>query len=73
MLLAHRVSYELHHGPIPQGALILHSCDNPGCVNPAHLRAGTQSENILEAFAKGRKKIPQQLRREREAKAAIDN
>lgn len=69
MLLAHRASYEFSAGPIESGLYILHSCDNPGCVNPAHLRAGTQSENIAEAFAKGRKLIPQEIRR-RKALAA---
>ena len=46
--------------PIKAGMLALHSCDNPSCVNPLHLREGTQSENIREAFAKGRKISPQQ-------------
>ena len=54
-ILAHRLSYTIHHGAIPDGMVIMHSCDNPGCVNPAHLKAGTQSENIIEAFNKGRK------------------
>lgn len=58
MLLAHRVSYEIHKGPLADGMLVLHSCDNPSCVNPDHLRAGTQSENIKEAFSKGRKYAP---------------
>jgi hypothetical protein len=54
-VFAHRLSYEIHNGPIPAGLVVMHSCDNPGCVNPAHLRAGTQSENIKEAFQKLRK------------------
>lgn len=54
-ILAHRLSYQMHHGPIPDGMVVMHSCDNPSCVNPDHLRTGTQSENILEAFSKGRK------------------
>ena len=56
--LAHRVSYELTHGAVPEGCYVLHSCDNPSCVNPAHLRAGSQSENIKEAFDKKRKVQP---------------
>jgi len=51
---AHRVSYEIFHGPIPYGLLVMHSCDRPVCVNPAHLRAGTQKENMREASVRGR-------------------
>jgi hypothetical protein len=54
-ILAHRLSYEIHKGQIPEGMVVMHSCDNPSCVNPDHLSVGTQSQNILEAFAKGRK------------------
>lgn len=57
-LLAHRLSYRIYKGPIPDGFNVLHNCDNPSCVNPNHLRAGTQSENIIESYAKGRKILP---------------
>jgi hypothetical protein len=51
---AHRVMYELVYGPIPEGAHILHSCDNPPCVNPLHLRAGSNAQNQAEKAARGR-------------------
>jgi hypothetical protein len=53
--LAHRVSYEATFGHIPRGALILHSCDSPACVNPAHLRAGTHKNNTADMDARGRR------------------
>ena len=45
-LQAHRVAYELCVGPIPEGLVIDHMCHNPSCVNPEHLRAVTQKQNL---------------------------
>lgn len=50
---AHRISYELFHGH-PAKLHVLHSCDNPGCVSPLHLREGTHAENIQESADKKR-------------------
>lgn len=55
---AHRVSWMLAHGPIPQGKEICHTCDHRWCVNPDHLFAGTRSDNMKDAHAKKRTKIP---------------
>lgn len=53
-LAAHRVSYEYHVGPIPDGMNVLHSCDVRNCVNPAHLRLGTNRENTADMISRGR-------------------
>ena len=53
---AHRVSYMIHVGMIPDGMLVLHSCDNPCCVCPDHLRTGTDQDNINDKMARGRGK-----------------
>jgi len=50
----HRYAYLLAKGPIPEGLMILHSCDNRPCCNPDHLRAGTAKENREDAISRGR-------------------
>jgi hypothetical protein len=48
------VAYELAVGPIPAGCVVMHSCDNPPCCNPAHLLAAPQKDNLADMRAKGR-------------------
>lgn len=62
MMLAHRVAWEMTHGPITQGRCVLHSCDTPRCVAPEHLFLGTQADNVADMATKGRGAIGQKAR-----------
>jgi hypothetical protein len=54
-ILTHRLSWELHNRkPIPPGMFVIHSCDNPACVNPDHLSVGTSLDNMRDKMKKGR-------------------
>lgn len=69
MFLAHRVSLLLAGVDVPSGALVLHSCDNPKCVNPAHLRAGTSSDNMRDRASRSK---PVWMMGERHWRARMD-
>jgi len=55
---AHRVSYFLSKGPIPNGMVVMHQCNNPSCTNPSHLKVGLQLENIRYREKSGRGNQP---------------
>jgi hypothetical protein len=51
---AHRIAYQLENGPIPDGLLVCHFCDNPSCCNPWHLVTATAKQNTEDMIYKGR-------------------
>lgn len=54
VLMLHRVSYENYYGEIPNGSVVMHSCDNPSCINPEHLSIGSTKDNQMDKVNKGR-------------------
>jgi hypothetical protein len=54
LIAVHRERWEQANGPIPPGRLIMHTCDNPGCINIEHLRLGTPRDNMIDKVSKGR-------------------
>ena len=67
---AHRIAWELEHGPVPKQingsrASIMHTCDNPACVNPAHLVLGNQKRNLRDCVEKGRYTNPSIVTKEK--------
>ena len=72
LLKAHRLSYEIHRGSIPDGNVIRHKCNNPPCVNPNHLVPGTHADNHRDMRESGRAFVPESPRGEAHHSAKLD-
>jgi len=68
---AHRYFYEQSNGPIPDGLVVMHTCDNPPCVNPDHLRVGTKGDNNRDRFQKKRGKFNEERKNTKLTKVQV--
>lgn len=71
--MAHRIVYEIFNGPIKEGLVIRHTCDNPRCCNPFHLELGNRRENELDKYRRDRMGLPTDLVREIHRYAKLKN
>jgi DNA-binding MarR family transcriptional regulator len=71
--LAHRIAYAVFIAPLPETGVVMHTCDNRGCVRPDHLRLGTQSQNIVDMYEKGRRSTETYARGERHTNSKLSD
>jgi len=70
---SHRLMWELENDPIPDGLNVLHTCDNPPCVNPEHLFLGTQTDNIADMKNKGRQAKGEKIAQSKVTQEDVDD